>query len=51
MAADYLDKCQDVTGLAAFRGCPEVKEEVIKVFTQALTGILFAPPAGLFFCS
>ena len=39
--ADYLDKCPDVPGVAANKGCPEVKEEVKKVFTQALKGIQF----------
>lgn len=38
---DYLDKCPDVPGIAANKGCPEVKAEVKKIFTQALQGIQF----------
>ena len=38
---DIDDKCPTVFGLAANKGCPEVKQETLKVFTQALTGILF----------
>ena len=39
--SDYLDKCPDVPGIAANKGCPEVKIEVIKIFNQALQGIQF----------
>lgn len=39
--ADIDDRCPNEAGIAANKGCPEVKEEVLKVFTQALTGILF----------
>jgi len=38
---DYLDKCPDVFGIAANKGCPEVKKETKKIFEQALTGIQF----------
>ena len=38
---DYLDKCPDVPGLAANKGCPEVKAETKKIFAQALQGIQF----------
>jgi len=38
---DYLDKCPDVAGIAANKGCPEVKEETKKIFAQALQGIQF----------
>jgi OmpA-OmpF porin, OOP family len=39
---DYLDKCPEVKGVVANKGCPEVKEEVKKVFNQALKGVQFA---------
>lgn len=39
--ADYLDKCPDVFGIAANKGCPEVKAETKKIFQQALQGIQF----------
>ena len=39
--SDYLDKCPNVPGIAANKGCPEVKVEVIKLFNQALQGIQF----------
>ena len=39
--ADIDDKCPNVAGLKENKGCPAVKEETLKVFTQALTGILF----------
>ncbi len=38
---DYLDKCPTVPGIAANKGCPEVKAETKKIFQQALTGIQF----------
>lgn len=38
---DYLDKCPDVPGIAANKGCPEVKAATKKVFAQALQGIQF----------
>ena len=38
---DYLDKCPDVAGIAANKGCPEVKAETKKIFAQALQGIQF----------
>lgn len=38
---DIDDKCPTVAGIKENKGCPAVTEEVIKVFTQALTGILF----------
>jgi outer membrane protein OmpA-like peptidoglycan-associated protein len=38
---DYLDKCPDVPGIAANKGCPEVKAETKKIFAQALQGIQF----------
>jgi OmpA-OmpF porin, OOP family len=38
---DYMDKCPDVPGLAANKGCPEVKAETKKIFAQALQGIQF----------
>ncbi len=39
--ADYLDKCPNVAGVAANKGCPEIKEETKKIFTKALQGIQF----------
>ncbi|MEA4936687.1 MAG: OmpA family protein [Paludibacter sp.] len=39
--ADYMDKCPTVPGIFANKGCPEVKEEVKKIFTKALQGIQF----------
>ncbi|MDP4277557.1 MAG: OmpA family protein, partial [Bacteroidota bacterium] len=38
---DYLDKCPTVPGIAANKGCPEIKAETKKVFAQALQGIQF----------
>ena len=38
---DYLDKCPDVKGVASNNGCPEVNQEVLKLFTKALQGIQF----------
>ena len=38
---DYLDRCPDVPGSASNYGCPEVKQEILKVFKQALNGIQF----------
>ena len=38
---DYLDKCPTVPGIAANKGCPEVKAETKKIFAQALQGIQF----------
>ena len=38
---DYLDKCPDVFGIAANKGCPEVKKETKQIFEKALTGIQF----------
>jgi len=39
--ADYLDKCPNLAGLAKNNGCPEIKEEVKKLFSKALNGIQF----------
>ena len=39
--ADYLDKCPTVAGVAANKGCPEVKAETKKIFEQALQGVQF----------
>ncbi|MBV5284126.1 MAG: OmpA family protein [Paludibacter sp.] len=36
-----MDKCPDVAGIAANKGCPEVKAETKKIFAQALQGIQF----------
>ena len=41
--ADIDDKCPATFGTKENKGCPAVKEEAIKVFTRALTGILFEP--------
>lgn len=38
---DIDDKCPSVFGIAANIGCPEVKEETIKVFTRAMSDLLF----------
>ena len=38
---DYLDKCPNVAGLASNKGCPEIKAEAKKIFTQALQGVQF----------
>ncbi|MEI7502283.1 MAG: DUF5723 family protein, partial [Paludibacter sp.] len=38
---DYLDNCPKVPGVAANKGCPEVKKEVKKLFQKALQGIQF----------
>jgi OOP family OmpA-OmpF porin len=39
--ADIDDKCPTVSGIKENKGCPAVKEETLKVFTQALSGITF----------
>jgi len=39
--ADIDDKCPTVFGIKENKGCPAVKEETVKVFTKALTGITF----------
>ena len=39
--ADFEDKCIDVPGIKENKGCPEIKEEVKKVFQKALNGIEF----------
>lgn len=39
--ADYEDNCPTIAGNAANFGCPEVKEEVKKLFKKALQGIQF----------
>lgn len=39
---DYLDKCPTVPGTLATNGCPEIKQEITKLFTKALQGIQFA---------
>jgi OmpA-OmpF porin, OOP family len=39
--ADYLDKCPNVKGIAANKGCPEIKKEEKQVFKEALQGIQF----------
>ncbi len=38
---DYMDRCPEVPGIPENKGCPEVKEEVKKVFQKALNGIEF----------
>ncbi len=38
---DYLDKCPTVKGIAANKGCPEIKVEEKKIFNEALQGIQF----------
>lgn len=38
---DYLDKCPKVKGVAANKGCPEVKKEIKALFKKALQGIQF----------
>jgi outer membrane protein OmpA-like peptidoglycan-associated protein len=38
---DYIDKCPNVAGLAGNKGCPEIKKETEKIFTQALQGVQF----------
>ena len=38
---DYLDKCPDVAGIAANKGCPEIKAATKKIFAHALQGIQF----------
>jgi outer membrane protein OmpA-like peptidoglycan-associated protein len=38
---DIDDKCPSVFGIVANKGCPEVKAETIKVFTRAMTDVLF----------
>lgn len=39
--ADIDDKCPAVAGIIENKGCPAIKEETIKVFEKALTGITF----------
>ena len=39
--ADFEDVCPDVVGVKENKGCPEIKEEVKKVFEKALNGIEF----------
>ncbi len=39
--SDKDDKCPTVAGIVSNKGCPEVKEEVKKIFAQALQGIQF----------
>ena len=39
--ADFEDVCPDVAGVKENKGCPEIKEEVKKVFEKALNGIEF----------
>lgn len=39
--ADPDDRCPTVAGISENKGCPAIKEEVIEVFTRALTGIQF----------
>lgn len=39
--ADYMDKCPTLKGIAANKGCPEVKKEEKEVFKKALQGIKF----------
>ena len=39
--ADYLDNCPKLFGVAANKGCPEVKKEVRTLFQKALQGIQF----------
>ena len=38
---DYKDRCPEVAGVASNDGCPELKEEVKRLFKQALQGIQF----------
>lgn len=38
---DYLDRCPEVPGVKSNDGCPELKEEVKRLFKQALQGIQF----------
>jgi len=38
---DYLDKCPTIPGVAANKGCPEIKKEVRTLFQKALQGIQF----------
>ena len=38
---DYLDKCPTIPGIAANKGCPEVKKEIKTLFLKALRGIVF----------
>ncbi len=38
---DSDDKCPSVFGIKENKGCPAIKEETIKVFEKALTGITF----------
>lgn len=38
---DYLDNCPKVPGVAANKGCPEIKKEVRTLFQKALQGIQF----------
>jgi outer membrane protein OmpA-like peptidoglycan-associated protein len=38
---DYLDNCPTIPGIAANKGCPEIKKEVKTLFKKALQGIQF----------
>ena len=38
---DYLDECPFVAGLAANKGCPEIKREVRQLLQKAMQGIEF----------
>lgn len=40
---DYLDNCPTVPGVAANKGCPEIKSDVKILFQKALQGIQFEP--------
>ncbi|MDR1737708.1 MAG: OmpA family protein [Candidatus Symbiothrix sp.] len=38
---DYQDNCPNLAGVVSNKGCPEIKEEVRKLFKRALNGIQF----------
>ena len=38
---DYLDECPHVAGVAANKGCPEIKREIRKLLEKAMQGIEF----------
>lgn len=38
---DYLDRCPELPGVKSNDGCPELKEDVKRLFKQALQGIQF----------
>ena len=40
---DYMDECPYVIGVAANKGCPEVKREVRNLLNKAMKGIEFEP--------